>query len=175
MSAVGKEEEGATGQQRATFLAAKERSDAIWAELDESPEKYRVLTGDRPTGPLHIGHYFGTLKNRVLLQNLGVEEFIVIADYQVLTDRDTADSIPQNVQEIVLDYLAAGLDPFGKETHIFCHSYIPELNQLLLPVGGHCSGKWAAKVRDRWEGARVLIAGNRMGQGGGSANEHIMR
>ena len=52
------------------------------------PERFRVLTGDRPTGPLHLGHYFGTLANRVRLQRAGVEVFLVIADYQVITDRD---------------------------------------------------------------------------------------
>ena len=58
-----------SSQERETFLAAKERSDAIWADLDENAHKYRVLTGDRPTGALHIGHYFGTLANRVTLQD----------------------------------------------------------------------------------------------------------
>src|SRR5918995_1876421 len=51
------------------------------------PARYRVLTGDRPTGPLHLGHYLGTVQNRVRLQELGVETFVVIADYQVITDR----------------------------------------------------------------------------------------
>ena len=96
-------------------------------------KKNRVLTGDRPTGALHIGHYFGTLANRVRLQNEGFETFVVIADYQVLTDRDSAGQIASNVREIILDYLAAGLDPFGENTVIFNHSAIPELNQLLLP------------------------------------------
>ncbi|MEI6789622.1 MAG: tryptophan--tRNA ligase [Myxococcaceae bacterium] len=96
-------------------------------------KKNRVLTGDRPTGALHIGHYFGTLANRVRLQNEGFETFVVIADYQVLTDRDSAGQIASNVREIILYYLAAGLDPFGENTVIFNHSAIPELNQLLLP------------------------------------------
>ena len=72
-------------EERETFIAAKERSDAVWADLDLNAAKYRVLTGDRPTGALHIGHYFGTLANRVSLQRLGVETFILVADYQVLT------------------------------------------------------------------------------------------
>ena len=116
-----------------TFKVAKERSDAVWSDLQENASKYRMLTGDRPTGPLHIGHYFGSLKNRVHLQNLGVDSFIVIADYQVLTDRDQANSIQEHVREVILDYLAVGIDPFGAQTTIFCHSQIPELNQLLLP------------------------------------------
>lgn len=116
-----------------TFAAAEKRSNEIWADLKINPGRYRMLTGDRPTGSLHIGHYFGTLKNRVMLQNTGIETFVVIADYQVLTDRDSAEAISANVQEIILDYLAAGLDPFGKKTTIFTHSHVPELNQLLLP------------------------------------------
>ena len=122
-----------TGTERATFLAASKRSDAIWAEIAKNPAKFRLLTGDRPTGSLHLGHYFGTLKNRVQIQNKGIEAFIVIADYQVLTDRDAVRDIDTNVKELVLDYLAAGLDPEKNPTHIFCHSQIPELNQLLLP------------------------------------------
>jgi tryptophanyl-tRNA synthetase len=92
-----------------------------------------VLTGDRPTGALHIGHYFGSLKNRVELQGLGVETFIVIADYQVLTDRESVSAIPENVSDLVLDYLSVGLDPNNGRTHIFCHSHVPALNQLLVP------------------------------------------
>ena len=92
-----------------------------------------MLTGDRPTGALHIGHYFGSLKNRVELQSLGIDTFIVVADYQVLTDRDSVDRIPENVHELVLDYLSVGLDPDSGITHIFCHSHVPALNQLLIP------------------------------------------
>jgi tryptophanyl-tRNA synthetase len=116
-----------------TFEEAVRRSEALRADFPEHPRRYRVLTGDRPTGPLHIGHYFGSLRNRVELQQLGLETFIVIADYQVLTDRESVDSIPESVTEIVLDYLAAGLDPASGHTHIFCHSHIPALNQLLVP------------------------------------------
>ena len=116
-----------------TFEEAVRRSQALRADFLVHPQRYRVLTGDRPTGPLHIGHYFGSLKNRVDLQRLGLETFIVIADYQVLTDRDSVDSIPDNVTELVLDYLAVGLDPATGHTHIFCHSHVPALNQLLVP------------------------------------------
>lgn len=117
----------------ATFRESLKRSQAIWQDLPRNPAKYRVLTGDRPTGSLHIGHLFGTVANRVRIQNLGATTFIVIADYQVLTDRDTAESVGANVREIVLDYLAAGLDPENGRTFFFSHSHIPELNQLLLP------------------------------------------
>ena len=91
----------------------------------------RVLTGDRPTGPLHLGHYFGSLQNRVRLQDAGAEVFVLVADYQVLTDRDTAERLDEHVIGLVLDYLAIGIDP-GRTT-IFAHSAVPELNQLLLP------------------------------------------
>jgi tryptophanyl-tRNA synthetase len=116
-----------------TFEEAVRRSAALRADFARHPGRYRVLTGDRPTGALHVGHYFGSLKDRVALQGLGVETFIVIADYQVLTDRDSVETIPQNVRELVLDYLAVGLDPERPGTHIFCHSHVPALNQLLLP------------------------------------------
>jgi tryptophanyl-tRNA synthetase len=116
-----------------TFDEAVRRSHVLRAEFRKNPSRFRVLTGDRPTGPLHIGHYFGSLKNRVELQRLGIETFIVIADYQVLTDRDSVDRIADNVRELVLDYLAVGLDPASGHTHIFCHSHVPALNQLLLP------------------------------------------
>ncbi|MFJ9953495.1 tryptophan--tRNA ligase [Kitasatospora sp. NPDC091207] len=105
------------------------------ADLDElirrDPGAHRVLTGDRPTGPLHLGHYFGTLQNRVRLQRLGVEMFVVVADYQVITDRDIADRLAEHSENLVLDYLATGLDP--DHATIFAHSAVPALNQLLLP------------------------------------------
>lgn len=117
----------------ATFKEAARRSRALWNDLPRNPPKYRVLTGERPTGPLHIGHLFGTVANRVRIQNLGATTFIVIADYQVLTDRDVADAVGSNVHELILDYLASGLDPENGRTFFFSHSHIPELNQLLLP------------------------------------------
>lgn len=116
-----------------TFEATVERSRKLDEDLTKNPGKYRVLTGDRPTGRLHIGHLFGSIQNRVRLQHLGVQTFIVIADYQVLTDRDTFDSISDNVTQLVIDYMAAGIDPDGGKTFIFPHSHVPELNQLLLP------------------------------------------
>lgn len=91
----------------------------------------RVLTGDRPTGDLHLGHYFGTLANRVRLQEQGHELFVVIADYQTLSDRDHPGDLPRTVTGLVRDYLAVGLDP--DRTVIFPHSAVPALNQLLLP------------------------------------------
>ena len=99
--------------------------------MQSDPGSFRILTGDRPTGPLHIGHYFGTLENRVRLQDLGVEIFVLIADYQVITDRDAAERLPHDVEGLVADYLAVGLDP--ARTTIFTHSPVPALNQLMLP------------------------------------------
>jgi tryptophanyl-tRNA synthetase len=116
-----------------TFEATLERSQKLEADLIANPGKYRVLTGDRPTGRLHIGHLFGSLQNRVRLHKLGVHTFIVIADYQVLTDRDTFENISENIQQLTIDYLSAGLDPNDGKTFIFPHSHVPELNQLLLP------------------------------------------
>jgi tryptophanyl-tRNA synthetase len=116
-----------------SFEATLERSKKIEEDLKVNPEKYRVLTGDRPTGRLHIGHLFGSLQNRVRLHRLGVPTFIVIADYQVLTDRDTFDKIKENVYQLTIDYLACGIDPADGKIFIFPHSHVPELNQLLLP------------------------------------------
>ncbi|MFQ7392200.1 MAG: tryptophan--tRNA ligase [Collinsella aerofaciens] len=90
-----------------------------------------MLTGDRPTGRLHLGHYFGTLKSRVELQELGVHTNVLIADYQVITDRDSTDNIQDNVYNMVIDYLACGLDP--DKTMIYTHSAVPACNQLMLP------------------------------------------
>jgi len=105
------------------------------AELEElihrDASRFRILTGDRPTGQLHLGHYFGTLRNRVRLQDLGAEVFVLIADFQVLTDRDTTEHLDDYVTSLMLDYLAIGLDP--ARTVIFAHSAVPALNQLLLP------------------------------------------
>src|SRR5690349_24062799 len=91
----------------------------------------RVLTGDRPTGALHLGHYFGTLVNRVRLQHQGHELFVVIPDYQVITDRDRPEALRATVRDLVRDYLAIGLD--REATVVFPHSAVPALNQLLLP------------------------------------------
>ena len=90
-----------------------------------------ILTGDRPTGKLHVGHYVGSLKRRVELQNSGEFDkiFIMIADAQALTDNaDNPEKVRQNIIEVALDYLAAGLDP-AKST-LFIQSQIPELTEL---------------------------------------------
>ena len=114
-----------------TFRKQQEMSDAVKADLAEHPGAYTMLTGDRPTGRLHLGHYFGTIIERVRLQNEGVKTNSVIADYQVITDRDTTEHIHDNVLNMVIDYLACGMDP--ARTMIFTHSSVPALNQLMLP------------------------------------------
>lgn len=114
-----------------SYEAALRRSNEIQADLPEHPGNYTMLTGDRPTGRLHLGHYFGTIVERVRLQNLGVHTNVIIADYQVITDRDTTEHIADNVYNMVVDYLACGIDP--EKTMIFTHSAVPALNQLMLP------------------------------------------
>ena len=90
-----------------------------------------MLTGDRPTGRLHVGHYVGSLKRRVELQNTGDfdEMFVIIADAQALTDNaDNPEKVRQNIIEVALDYLACGLDP--KKCTLFIQSQIPQLCEL---------------------------------------------
>ena len=94
--------------------------------------KKRILTGDRPTGRLHLGHYVGTLKNRVKLQD-EYETFVLIADYHALTTKPSKEDIStfnQNIQEMVLDYLAVGLDP--QKVTFYRQSDVPEVSELFL-------------------------------------------
>ncbi len=111
--------------------AAQRRTTEVEEQIRVAPGQFRILTGDRPTGPLHVGHYFGTLAGRVRLQRAGVPVFVLIADYQVLTDRDVADNLAGHVDGLIADYLAAGLDP--AVSTIFAHSAVSALNQLMLP------------------------------------------
>ena len=77
--------------------------------------KKRILTGDRPTGKLHIGHYFGSIQNRIKLQE-EYETFILIADVQALTDNfNNPEKVRKNVREVVMDYLACGIDPKNQQ------------------------------------------------------------
>ena len=90
-----------------------------------------ILTGDRPTGKLHLGHYVGSLRRRVELQNSGEFEkiFIMIADAQALTDNaDNPEKVRQNILEVALDYLSCGLDP--AQSTLFIQSQVPELCEL---------------------------------------------
>ncbi|MDC7238218.1 MAG: tryptophan--tRNA ligase [Sphaerochaetaceae bacterium] len=115
-----------------TYEVTVQKSLKLEQDIYANPKKYRVLTGDRPTGRLHLGHYFGTLQNRARLANLGIPTFIVIADYQVLTDHDSYKDISENIKQLTIDYISSGIDP-NKDVVIFPHSYVPELNQLMLP------------------------------------------
>jgi len=98
--------------------------------MNNDPIKPRILTGDRPTGKLHLGHYVGSLANRVKLQD-EYEEFIMIADVQALTDNyDNPQKVRDNVLEVAMDYLAVGIDPL--KTTIFIQSQIPEIAELTI-------------------------------------------
>ena len=98
---------------------------------DIKPDKsLRILTGDRPTGKMHIGHYFGSLKSRVSLQDK-FQTFIEVADVQALTDNfNNPEKVQQNVSQIVMDQLSVGIDP-NKST-IFLQSLIPEIAELTV-------------------------------------------
>ncbi|MCX6705936.1 MAG: tryptophan--tRNA ligase [Candidatus Woesebacteria bacterium] len=92
--------------------------------------KKRILTGDRPTGRLHLGHYVGSLQNRVKLQD-EYDQFVMIADVQALTDNfEDPQKVRENVKELVLDYLAVGIDP--SKTTILIQSMIPEIAELTV-------------------------------------------
>ena len=93
-------------------------------------ERKRIVTGDRPTGKLHIGHYFGSLINRVKMQE-DYEQYVLIADVQALTDNfDNPEKVRRNVRELVIDYLSCGIDP--EKTTIYIQSMIPETAELTL-------------------------------------------
>ena len=98
--------------------------------LEEEMKKI-ILTGDRPTGKLHVGHYVGSLKRRVELQNSGEYDdiYIMIADAQALTDNaDNPEKVRKNISEVALDYLSCGLDP--EKSNLFVQSYVSELTEL---------------------------------------------
>src|SRR5918999_3346894 len=95
-------------------------------------KKKRILTGDRPTGRLHLGHWIGSIQNRVRLQD-EYESFFIVADLHTLTTRPEKEAIaeiPTNIREMVLDYLAAGIDP--ERSTIFVQSAVPETSELNL-------------------------------------------
>ena len=94
--------------------------------------KKRIVTGDRPTGRLHIGHYFGSLKSRVEMQEKGeYEPYILVADVQALTDNfNNPEKVRNNVREVVMDYLSIGIDP--EKTTIYIQSLIPETAELTV-------------------------------------------
>ena len=95
-------------------------------------EKKRILTGDRPTGRLHIGHYFGSIKKRVEMQESGLyDPYILIADVQALTDNfNNPEKVRKNVREVAIDYLSCGIDP--EKTTIYIQSMVPETAELTV-------------------------------------------
>ena len=98
-----------------------------------------ILTGDRPTGKLHLGHYIGSLKNRVALQNEGNydEMYLMIADSQALTDNfDNPKKVRDNIINVALDYLSVGIDP--KKVNIFIQSQVPALTELSFYELSNC-------------------------------------
>lgn len=98
--------------------------------MSKDKNKKIILTGDRPTGKLHIGHYFGSLQNRAALQD-EYEMYLIIADIQALTDNfNDPEKVRKNVYEVVMDNLAVGVDP--KKSHIFIQSMIPEIAELTV-------------------------------------------
>lgn len=114
------------------LLAAKKRSDAtLAANRTEFRASSPCLPATVRPDVCILGHYFGSIRERVAMQNRGVNSNIIIADYQVITDRDTTEHIEDNVLNLVLDYMAAGIDP--EKTMIFTHSAVPAENQLMLP------------------------------------------
>lgn len=98
--------------------------------IEREKKRHTILTGDRPTGPLHLGHYVGSLRQRVELQHQH-KQFVIIADAQALTDNaENPDKVRKNILEVALDYLAVGIDP--KITTIFIQSLVPELAELTM-------------------------------------------
>lgn len=92
--------------------------------------KKRILTGDRPTGRLHLGHYVGSLENRVILQD-DYEQFIIIADVQALTTHfEHPEVLKQNIKELCIDYLSVGIDP--TKSSIFIQSLVPQIAELTI-------------------------------------------
>jgi tryptophanyl-tRNA synthetase len=100
--------------------------------MTKKEQKQYVLTGDRPTGKLHLGHYVGSLANRLILQDQDqYKQFVMIADTQALTDNaDNPEKVRQSITEVALDYLAVGIDP--QKTTIFIQSLIPQLCELTM-------------------------------------------
>lgn len=102
----------------------------IIVDMGEAQNKKRILTGDRPTGRLHLGHFVGSLKNRVRLQD-EYDQYVMVADVQALTDNFAEpQKVRDNVKEVVLDYLGVGIDP--DKTKIFIQSLVPEIAELTV-------------------------------------------
>ena len=125
------EEALASSTNEASLARSIARSSEIEADLDVNPGRYRMLTGVRPTGKMHLGHYFGTMRSWAPIQDRGVDTWILVADYQVITDRDGVGPIRERVLSLVAEALAVGVDP--SRSTVFAHSAVPAANQLMLP------------------------------------------
>lgn len=125
------EESLASATNEASLARSVARSAEIEADLSVSPGRYRMLTGVRPTGNMHLGHFFGTMSSWATIQDRGVDTWILVADYQVITDRDAVGPVRERVLSLVADTLAVGVDP--ARSTVFTHSAVPALNQLMLP------------------------------------------
>ena len=125
------EEALANATNDASLARSIARSAEIEADIAVNPGRYRMFTGVRPTGNMHLGHYFGTMHSWKTIQDAGVETWILVADYQVITDRDGVGPIRERVLSLVTDALAVGVDP--QRSTIFAHSAVPAQNQLMLP------------------------------------------
>ena len=125
------EEALASSTNEASLARSIARSAEIEADLDVNPGRYRMLTGVRPTGKMHLGHYFGTMRSWAPIQDRGVDTWILVADYQVITDRDGVGPIRERVLSLVAEALAVGVDP--SRSTVFAHSAVPAANQLMLP------------------------------------------
>ena len=140
-----------------SVLTTLRRSDELEALIAADASRFTVLTGDRPTGPLHLGHYFGTLHNRVRLQQAGARLFVLIADYQVLTDRDVADRLGEHVLGLVADYLSIGIDPATAHDLRAQRRSGAEPAAAAVPVAG--VGDRAAAQPDRQGGDQAVQPG----------------
>ncbi|WP_067778543.1 tryptophan--tRNA ligase [Actinomyces vulturis] len=131
MTSTAAEEALANSTDDASLARSIARSQEIEEQIQINPAQFRMLTGVRPTGNMHLGHYFGTMKSWQEIQDRGVETWILVADYQVITDRDGVGPIRERVLSLVADTLAVGVDP--EKSTIFTHSAVPAQNQLMLP------------------------------------------
>ena len=125
------EEALANATNDASLARSIARSAQIEADIAVNPGRYRMLTGVRPTGNMHLGHYFGTMHSWATIQDAGVDTWILVADYQVITDRDAVGPVRERVLSLVADTLAVGVDP--NRSTVFAHSAVPAANQLMLP------------------------------------------
>src|SRR3989339_1835447 len=99
-------------------------------------DKLRILTGDRPTGPMHLGHFVGSLKSRAELQS-ECQTYLIIADLHTLTTKPKPENLDEKVKEIILANLAVGVDP--NQANIFLQSQIPEISELAVILGNFVS------------------------------------